>query len=67
MKYCFILLFYITFISSCKNGATQVGENTFVYENVVYRIVDNELTKIGDLSSKDTAKPVPKNLNVPIA
>lgn len=40
------------FIISCKSD-TQIGENTFVHKDKVYRIIDNEVREIGDLSAKE--------------
>lgn len=43
--------------SSCSNSeTTQVAENTFVYKKKIYKIVDNELTIIGDLRSDSIRK-----------
>jgi hypothetical protein len=38
---------------STKNNPIPVGENSFVYKDKVYKIINNELLQIGDL--KDTA------------
>lgn len=41
---------------SCANNNTQIAENTFVHNDKVYKIIDNELREIGDLSAKDIKK-----------
>ena len=61
MKAVKYLAFITIFLIGCANDkATQVGENTFVYNNKVYKLIDNQLTKIADLQSKDSSKPQPK-------
>ena len=47
----------IMLLCSCSNSeTTQVAENTFVYKTKIYKIVDNELTIIGDLKSDSIRK-----------
>jgi hypothetical protein len=44
---------------SCSNIGTktiQIGENTFVHNEKVYRIIDNEITELGDLNSTSIPK-----------
>ena len=49
--------FLAAMFTSCSNlETTQVGENTFVYKTKVYKIVDNEVTIIGDLKSDSIRK-----------
>jgi len=54
----FYLLISLTILFySCSNSdTTQVAENTFVYKTKVYKIVDNEITVIGDLKSDSIRK-----------
>lgn len=55
-------------ISGCGvKETTQIAENTFVYKEKVYKIVDNELAMIGDLKSDsirkfEILKPTQKDL-----
>ena len=53
MKNLWLLIPCIILFCSCgKNSdTTQVAEDTFVHKNIVYRIIDNEVTVIGDLKS----------------
>ncbi len=47
------------FLSSCSSEKTetiQVGENTFVHQEKVFRIIDNEITELGDLMSDSITK-----------
>ncbi len=54
-------------LASCdRNQTTQIGENTFVRGDKVYRVIDNEINEIGELSSKavrkvEVLKPTEKN------
>jgi len=41
---------------SCANNNTQIAENTFIHNDKVYKIIDNELREIGDLGAKDIKK-----------
>jgi hypothetical protein len=44
-------------LSSCgKNNSIQIAENTFVYDDKVYKLVDNELTEVADLNAKEIRK-----------
>ncbi len=53
----YLLSSLIILLYSCSNsGTTQVAENTFVYKTKVYKIVDNEVTIIGDLKSDSIRK-----------
>jgi hypothetical protein len=70
MKTNLLLLFGLLLIifSSCsnRNDTVQIGENTFVYKNRVYRIIDNEVREIGNLKSDSIKlfqiiKPVKRN------
>ncbi len=54
LHYCYIL---ITFLASCNDSTIQVGENTFVHKNKVYKLIDNDIIKLADLESKDSIKP----------
>jgi len=46
------LLAIVIGLNSCT-GDVRIGENTFVHKNKIYKIIDNELREIGDLSAKD--------------
>jgi len=49
---CLLVMFY-----SCKeNKTTQVAENTFIYDNKIYKIVDNELTELANLKTDKIRK-----------
>jgi len=55
--------FTITFLAlslllfnSCSNTNTQIGENTFIHDHKIYKIIDNELREIGDLNASDIRK-----------
>ena len=41
---------------SCSNNNTQIAENTFIHNDKVYKIIDNELREIGDLSASNIKK-----------
>ena len=57
MKNTLTILILFLFLSSCtEKQTTQVAENTFVYNSKIYKIVDNELTLIGDLNSDSIRK-----------
>jgi hypothetical protein len=64
------VLFAISIIvglSSCQNKTTQIADNTFVYNDKIFKLIDNELTQMGDLNSKnirkfEVLKPQEKNL-----
>ncbi|SCW88351.1 hypothetical protein [Mucilaginibacter sp. NFR10] len=42
--------------SSCRPNYTSVGENTFIHDDKVYRVIGNEVKEIGDMSSTDIPK-----------
>ncbi|MFA6245602.1 MAG: hypothetical protein WC615_01595 [Mucilaginibacter sp.] len=53
-------------LGSCTSDI-QIGENTFVHKDKIYKIIDNELREIGDLSAKEikrfeVSKPKQKDL-----
>ncbi len=51
------VVFSILFLTSCSSKeTTQVAEGTFVHGSKVYKIVDNELSEIGDLNSDSIRK-----------
>jgi hypothetical protein len=53
----YLLSSLIFLLCSCSSSdTTQVAENTFVYKTKVYKIVDNELTIVGDLKSDSIRK-----------
>lgn len=47
-----ILLFSLC---ACQSKDTQIAENTFIHNNKIYKVIDNEVREIGDLNS-DTIK-----------
>ncbi len=52
MKKIILISILIAILSSCtggKNDTIQVGENTFVHQEKVFRIIDNEITELGNL------------------
>ncbi|MBL4676902.1 MAG: hypothetical protein JKY70_11970 [Mucilaginibacter sp.] len=58
----------ILFLTSCGSD-TQIGENTFVHKDKIYRVIDNEVREIGDLSAKEikrfeVSKPKQKDLGM---
>ncbi len=49
----------ITALISCSDMKTetiQIGENTFVHQEKVFRIIDNEITELGNLKSDSITK-----------
>lgn len=51
-----ILLGSLVFsMSSCTNDV-QIGDNTFVHRDKIYKVIDNELREIGDLSAQEIKK-----------
>lgn len=56
MKQILRLTFISVILTSCgSNNTTQIAENTFVFNEKVYKIIDNEITLLGDLN-KDTIR-----------
>ncbi len=51
-------------LSACGGKeTTQIGENTFVHNEKVFKIVGNEVSQIGDLSTEiELTKPIKQNL-----
>lgn len=43
-------------VVSCSSNDTQIAENTFIHGHKIYKIIDNELREIGDLSTSDIKK-----------
>jgi hypothetical protein len=43
----------LVFAFSACTSDIQIGENTFVHKDKIYKIIDNELREIGDLSAKE--------------
>lgn len=41
---------------SCSNNNTQIAENTFIHNDKVYKVIDNEIREIGDLSASNIKK-----------
>lgn len=53
------LLVLIVLTTACStNGTVRVGENTFVHNHIVYRIIDTQITELGSLASDS----IPKSL-----
>lgn len=58
MRILYCLLVVIIFFTGCDDDkAVQVGENTFVYNGNVYKLIDNELTRLSEIESSDSIKP----------
>lgn len=59
-------LFFV--LVGCRNNPTvQIAENTFIHDSKVYKLIDNELTEVADLNTKqirkfEVLKPKEKNL-----
>jgi len=63
----FALATTLLLIVSCSKSDTQIAENTFIHGHKIYKIIDNELREIGDLSASDikkleVSKPHQRNL-----
>jgi hypothetical protein len=52
----FICLLLLSLLFSSCDRDIQVGENTFVHKEKIYKIIDNELREIGDLSAREIKK-----------
>lgn len=69
MKQISFLIGFISILISCSDKGTettQIGENTFVHHEKVYRIIDNEITELGNLKSDSISKSTvlnPKHKN----
>jgi len=53
-------------LNSCTSDV-RIGENTFVHKDKIYKVIDNELREIGDLSANEikrfeVSKPKQKDL-----
>lgn len=48
-----IILFTIPFLmlSCSEKRTTQIGENTFIQDDKVFRIIDNQITKLGSIDN----------------
>jgi hypothetical protein len=44
------------FLFSSCTGDIRIGENTFIHKDKIYKVIDNELREIGDLSAKEIKK-----------
>jgi hypothetical protein len=42
-------------LGACSNDV-QIGDNTFVHKDKIYRVIDNEIREIGDLSAGNIKK-----------
>src|ERR1700744_5535664 len=51
----FTVIAFVLLLSACKNNV-QIGENTFIHEDKIYKIIDNEPREIGDLSTGNIKK-----------
>jgi len=52
-----LLAFYLITFSGCKSdGARQVGDNTFVFQGKVYKVIDNEVVEMADLNNEKIRK-----------
>ena len=69
MKSIVFVLMALGIMTSCskkRSEATPIGENTFVYDAKVFRIIDNEVTQLGNLETDSITKtavlnPILKN------
>jgi hypothetical protein len=59
-----LITLFAGIISACgSKETTQIAENTFVHNEKVFKIVGNEVSQIGDLSTEiEITKPTKKNL-----
>lgn len=69
MKTIIILLASVALASCGAPTTTQIAENTFVHKNKIYKMIDNEVTEVGDLTSDSirslgVLKPVKKDLGM---
>ena len=67
MKWITIMVATIATLTSCSDMKTetiQVGENTFVHNEKVYRIIDNEITELGNLLTDSLSKSIVLNPNL---
>lgn len=54
MRILFIIILSSLALSACdqtRSNTVQVGENTFVHKSRVYRVIENQITELGDLKS----------------
>ncbi len=52
-----LFIFLILLLTACSTKeTTQIAENTFVHGDKVYKLIDNEIREIGDLSVKEIKK-----------
>ncbi|MCB0501530.1 MAG: hypothetical protein KDD32_02520 [Bacteroidetes bacterium] len=54
-------------LTSCINPSSktvQIGENTFVHNDKVYRIIDNQITELGNMESDSITKSTVLNPNL---
>lgn len=62
MKFFYFLLLFAglgvisTACQSNKNKAVQVGDNAFIHDNKVYKIIDNQITLLQDMDKDTIAK-----------
>jgi hypothetical protein len=57
------------FICSCGGNDISIGNDMFVHDHKVFKIIDNELREIGDLNSSEikkfeVSKPVQRDLGI---
>jgi hypothetical protein len=50
------LLILTTALFSCRHDTIHIGENTFVHNEKVYRIIDNQITDLGTLDVDSIVK-----------
>jgi len=56
-------------LNSCRNNDIQIGENTFIHDHKIYKLIDNELREIADLNAPEikkfgVSKPTQRDLGV---
>lgn len=67
MKQVAFIIAVIVTLTSCSDRRTetiQIGENTFVHQEKVFRIIDNEITELGSLKSDSITKSTVLNPNL---
>jgi len=56
MKTPIIVCISLSLFSCTKSTTIQIGENTFMYNGTVYRIIDNQITELGSMESDSIPK-----------
>ena len=53
-----ILLILTAVQFSCRHDTIHIGDNTFVHNEKVYRVIDNQITDLGTLDSDSIVKSI---------